>query len=333
MNLKEFNEIIINENNPGYFTEHMWSEFDKIKINGEKKSISELLIITKGLEYDICSYVKNYDNKYKKYLYFKEIYPFDCTRDSKQIILRRYIAIKLRETLPELYEEDCYLTEKKCIINPNFEGKYILYRNKGQTIERVYNSFQDFLLSSDKECLFCSNAFINTKKQIIDDLKFENSDTFNTNLNGINFFNDIDNLKKIDIDDSLLNNIGIYTLYDLYRSKVYGIARNGHSYIDTLRRESYEANGQKLKVIKSKIDSYEKLSIKEKKAVQDTYSEAHVLFSHDEYLDYLNGYYKKDIYSGDGGYLILKINKELSMMLGCNDHFQTQVSNLNIFLN
>ena len=93
-------------------------------------------------------------------------------------------------------------------------------------------------------------------------------------------------IKKIDIDDSLLNNIGIYTLYDLYRSKVYGIARNGHSYIDTLRRESYEANGQKLKVIESKIDSYEKLSIKEKKAVQDTYSEAHVLFSHDEYLDF-----------------------------------------------
>tara|TARA_R100001163_G_C5057062_1_gene193569 strand:- start:612 stop:1691 length:1080 start_codon:yes stop_codon:yes gene_type:complete len=340
--LKEFDEII-QENDSGYFEQHMWGIFNKFKIKGKEKNIQELLEITTGLEYEICSYVKNYDNKYKKYLNFKDIYHPLCARDTKEFILRRYIAIKLRENIPAYDEKDYFWKESKAIINPIFEGKYILYRRKGQSMERIYNTFEDFILSGDQEFLFCNKAHLQTKNQIINDLKLDNSDTDWHDSTGIDFFNNIDNYDhkkeqwiseaQIEVKDPLLNNINIYNLYDLYKSKMYGIAKNGYDYINDLRIKSYKASTEKKEIIESKIDVFEKLSDKEKIAVNNSHSEAHVLFSHDEYLDYLNGDYQKDKYEGDGGYYIFKINKELVRQLGCNDHFQAQAEKLKIFLN
>lgn len=339
MKLKEFDEII-QENESGYFEHHMWGNFKKFKIKGKEKNIQELLEITTGLEYEICSYVKNYDNKYKKYLRFEDIYHPLCLRDTKEFILRRYIAIKLRENIPAYDEKDYFWKESKAIINPIFEGKYILYRRKGQSMERIYNTFEDFILSGDQELLFCNKAYLKTKNQNIDDLKLDNSDTDWHDSTGIDFFNNTDNYDhakeewiSIEVKDPLLNNINIYNIYDLYKSEMYGIARNGYSYENDLREKSYNASTEEKEIIESTIDIFETLSDKEQIAVNNSHSEAHVLFSHDEYLDYLNGNYKKDKYGGDGGYYIFKINKELVGQLGRNDHFQTQAEKLKIFLN
>ncbi len=243
------------------------------------------------------------------------------------------------------FDEIIQEKESKAIINPIFEGKYILYRRKCQSIQQIYNTFEDFILSGDQELLFCNEACLKTKNQIIVDLKFEHSDTDWCYGTGIDFFNHITNYDhekeewiseaQIEVKDPLLNNININNIYDLYKSEIYGIANNGFSYINELHGKFLGPKSEEidLEIIESELLTYSKLSEKEQIAINNSHSEAHVLFSHDEYLDYLNGDYKKDKYGGDGGYYIFKINKKLVRQLGCNDHFQTQAEKLKIFLN